>query len=100
MRATIATAAIAWASTISRRPGQSFGPTVLALFREISPIRRHSCACRSTTATASRSTVRNIQQAPEFVINVVSYDAAQADGMRPPPRLPYGESEAEKLGSR
>lgn len=44
-----------------------------------------------------KDTVRNIEQIPEFVINVVSH--AQAKAMNDTAAtLPYGESEAEKFG--
>ena len=96
MTSTIAPRPIAWASTIS-----ADGRTNLAPFSFFQGITSNPPTLMFVPVNnrdgQPKDTVRNIQQVPEFVINVVSYAlAGQMNATAA--TLPYGESEAEKFG--
>jgi flavin reductase (DIM6/NTAB) family NADH-FMN oxidoreductase RutF len=96
MTSTIAPRPIAWASTIS-----AAGRTNLAPFSFFQGITSNPPTLMFVPVNnrdgQPKDTVRNIQQVPEFVINVVSYALAEPMNATAA-TLPYGESEADKFG--
>jgi flavin reductase (DIM6/NTAB) family NADH-FMN oxidoreductase RutF len=96
MTSTIAPRPIAWASTIS-----ADGRCNLAPFSFFQGITSNPPTLMFVPVNnrdgQPKDTVRNIQQVPEFVINVVSYALAEPMNATAA-SLPYGESEAEKFG--
>jgi flavin reductase (DIM6/NTAB) family NADH-FMN oxidoreductase RutF len=96
MTTVIAPRPIAWVSTIATN-----GRTNLAPFSFFQGVTSNPPTLMFVPVNnrdgQPKDTVRNIQQVPEFVINVVSY--ALAGPMNATSAtLPYGESEAEKFG--
>jgi flavin reductase (DIM6/NTAB) family NADH-FMN oxidoreductase RutF len=96
MTSVIAPRPIAWVSTIATN-----GRTNLAPFSFFQGVTSNPPTLMFVPVNnrdgQPKDTVRNIQQVPEFVINVVSY--ALAGPMNATSAtLPYGESEAEKFG--
>jgi flavin reductase (DIM6/NTAB) family NADH-FMN oxidoreductase RutF len=96
MTTVIAPRPIAWVSTIA-----ADGRTNLAPFSFFQGVTSNPPTLMFVPVNnrdgQPKDTVRNIQQVPEFVINVVSY--ALAGPMNATSAtLPYGESEAEKFG--
>jgi flavin reductase (DIM6/NTAB) family NADH-FMN oxidoreductase RutF len=96
MTSAIAPRPIAWASTISADGRGNLAP--FSFFQGITsnpptlmfvPVNNRD--------GQPKDTVRNIQQVPEFVINVVSYALAEPMNATAA-TLPYGESEAETFG--
>ena len=96
MTATILPRPIAWVSTISAE-----GRTNLAPFSFFQGVCSNPPTLMFVPVNgrdgAKKDTVRNIEQIPEFVVNLVSF--ALAEQMNATAALlPYGESEFEKFG--
>jgi flavin reductase (DIM6/NTAB) family NADH-FMN oxidoreductase RutF len=95
MTGTITPRPIAWVSTIS-----ADGKTNLAPFSFFQGVTSNPPTLMfvpvNTRDGTKKDTVRNIEQVPEFVVNIVSY--ALAEKMNATAALlPYGESEFEKF---
>ncbi len=96
MISTIMPRPIAWVSTISTE-----GKTNLAPFSFFQGVTSNPPTLMfvpvNTRDGAKKDTVRNIEQVPEFVVNLVAH--ALAEPMNASSALlPYGESEFEKFG--
>ncbi len=96
MISTIMPRPIAWVSTISAE-----GKTNLAPFSFFQGVTSNPPTLMfvpvNTRDGAKKDTVRNIEQVPEFVVNLVAH--ALAEPMNASSALlPYGESEFEKFG--
>ena len=96
MISTITPRPIAWVSTIS-----ADGRTNLAPFSFFQGVTSNPPTLMfvpvNTRDGAKKDTVRNIEQVPDFVVNIVNY--ALAEKMNATAALlPYGESEFEKFG--
>ena len=96
MIGTILPRPIAWVSTISSGGGTNLAP--FSFFQGVTsnpptlmfvPVNKHD--------GAKKDTVRNIEQVPEFVVNLVSFALAETMNATAA-LLPYGESEFEKFG--
>ena len=96
MISTILPRPIAWVSTIS-----DDGKTNLAPFSFFQGITANPPTLMfvpvNTREGTKKDTVRNIEQVPEFVVNLVSYALAEQMNQTSA-SLPYGESEIEKFG--
>lgn len=96
MIGTILPRPIAWVSTIS-----ADGRTNLAPFSFFQGITANPPTLMfvpvNTREGAKKDTLRNIEQVPEFVVNLVSYELAEKMNATAA-LLPYGESEFEKFG--
>ena len=96
MIGTILPRPIAWVSTIS-----ADGKTNLAPFSFFQGVTSNPPTLMfvpvNTRDGAKKDTVRNIEQVPEFVVNLVSHGLA-AQMNRTSAMLPYGESEFEAFG--
>src|SRR5450432_2423139 len=96
MIAAITPRPIAWVSTIS-----ADGRTNLAPFSFFQGITANPPTLMfvpvNTRDGAKKDTLRNIEQVPEFVVNLVPYGLAERMNATAA-LLPYGESEFEKFG--
>jgi flavin reductase (DIM6/NTAB) family NADH-FMN oxidoreductase RutF len=96
MTSAIAPRPIAWVSTIS-----AAGRTNLAPFSFFQGVTSNPPTLMFVPVNnrhgEPKDTVRNIQQVPEFVVNIVSYALAEPMNATAA-TLPYGESEFEKFG--
>jgi len=96
MVGTIFPRPIAWVSTIS-----AAGHTNLAPFSYFQAIAAHPPVLMFVPANnrggAKKDTLRNIEEVPEFVVNLVPYALAGAMNETAAP-LPRGESEFERFG--
>ncbi len=96
MTSVIAPRPIAWVSTISAE-----GRTNLAPFSFFQGVTSNPPTLMFVPVNdrngQPKDTVRNIQQVPEFVVNVVPYALAEPMNATAA-TLPYGESEFEKCG--
>lgn len=96
MTSTILPRPIAWVSTISAE-----GKTNLAPFSFFQGVCSNPPTLMfvpvNTREGAKKDTVRNIEQVPEFVVNLVSFALAETMNATAA-LLPYGESEFEKFG--
>jgi flavin reductase (DIM6/NTAB) family NADH-FMN oxidoreductase RutF len=96
MITTITPRPIAWVSTISADGKPNLAP--FSFFQGVTSNPPTLMFVPVNTRDGSKKdTVRNIEQVPEFVVNIVSY--ALAEKMNATSALlPYGESEFEKFG--
>src|SRR5436190_5697727 len=96
MISTIMPRPIAWVSTVSLD-----GKTNLAPFYFIQGVTSNPPTLMfvpvNTRDGMKKDTVRNIEQVPEFVVNIVSYELAEQMNATST-MLPYGESEFERFG--
>lgn len=96
MISTITPRPIAWVSTIS-----SDGKTNLAPFSFFQGVTANPPTLMfvpvNTRDGAKKDTIRNLEQVPECVVNLVSFELAEAMNATSA-MLPYGESEFEKFG--
>lgn len=96
MTSTILPRPIAWVSTISAE-----GKTNLAPFSFFQGVCSNPPTLMfvpvNTRDGAKKDTVRNIEQIPEFVVNLVSFSLAETMNATAA-LLPYGESEFERFG--
>jgi flavin reductase (DIM6/NTAB) family NADH-FMN oxidoreductase RutF len=95
MIGTITPRPIAWVSTIS-----ADGKTNLAPFSFFQGVTSNPPTLMFVPVDsrdgAKKDTVRNLEQVPEFVVNIVNYALAEKMNATAAP-LPYGESEFEKF---
>lgn len=96
MISTILPRPIAWVSTVSLDGKTNLAP--FSFFQGVTSNPPTLLFCPvNDRAGNKKDTVRNIEQVPEFVVNLVSF--AQAEQMNNSSALlPYGESEFEKFG--
>lgn len=96
MIGTILPRPIAWVSTISAEGKTNLAP--FSFFQGVTSNPPTLMFCPvNTRAGTKKDTVRNIEQVPEFVVNLVSH--ALAEQMNAcSALLPYGESEFERFG--
>jgi flavin reductase (DIM6/NTAB) family NADH-FMN oxidoreductase RutF len=96
MIGTILPRPIAWVSTISPE-----GKTNLAPFSFFQGVTANPPTLMFVPVNArdgtKKDTVRNIEQVPEFVVNLVSFSLAETMN-NTSATLPYGESEFERFG--
>src|SRR6059058_4780815 len=96
MIGTILPRPIAWVSTISKA-----GATNLAPFSFFQGVTSNPPTLMFVPVNArdgtKKDTVRNLEQVPEFVVNLVPFALAEAMN-NTSALLPYGESEFEKFG--
>jgi|HubBroStandDraft_6_1064221.scaffolds.fasta_scaffold261761_2 flavin reductase (DIM6/NTAB) family NADH-FMN oxidoreductase RutF len=96
MITTITPRPIAWVSTISADGKPNLAPFSFFQGVTANPPTLMFVPVNTRDGT-KKDTVRNIEQVPEFVVNIVSY--ALAEKMNATAALlPYGESEFEKFG--
>ena len=96
MIGTILPRPIAWVSTISGEGKTNLAP--FSFFQGVTsnPPTLMFCPVNDRTG-AKKDTVRNIEQVPEFVVNLVSFALAEQMNATSA-TLPYGESEIETFG--
>lgn len=96
MISTITPRPIAWVSTISLDGKTNLAP--FSFFQGVTsnPPMLMFCPVNSRDGT-KKDTVRNIEQVPEFVVNLVPYTLAEKMN-NTAALLPYGDSEFDKFG--
>jgi flavin reductase (DIM6/NTAB) family NADH-FMN oxidoreductase RutF len=96
MIGTILPRPIAWVSTISSEGRTNLAP--FSFFQGVSANPPTLMFSQTNDRAGNRKdTVRNIEQVPEFVVNLVPYALAEPMNATAAP-LPYGESEFERFG--
>ena len=96
MISTILPRPIAWVSTISADGKTNLAPFSFFQGVTANPPTLLFCPVNDRSGN-KKDTVRNIEQVPEFVVNLVSFDlAGQMNATSA--ALPYGESEFERCG--
>lgn len=96
MTGTILPRPIAWVSTVSAEGRTNLAP--FSFFQGVTsnpPTLMFSPV--NTRDGTKKDTVRNLEQVPEFVVNLVSFALAEAMNATAA-TLPYGESESERFG--
>src|SRR5436309_9823828 len=87
---------IAWVSTVSAEGKTNLAPFSFFQGVTASPPTLMFVPVNARDGT-KKDTVRNIEQVPEFVVNLVNYELAEKMNATAA-QLPYGESEFEKFG--
>lgn len=96
MIGTIMPRPIAWVSTISAEGKTNLAP--FSFFQGVTANPPTLMFCPANTRDgAKKDTVRNIEQVPEFVVNLVPFALAETMNATAA-LLPYGESEFERFG--
>ncbi len=94
---TILPRPIAWVSTMSREGKLNLAPFSYFTVASTEPMTLLFCPQVPSDSGRAKDTLRNIEQVPEFVINLTNEETAEAMNLTAT-TLPYGQSEFEWAG--